>query len=271
MRDGVIADYVVTEAMLRYFINKVCGRFRLFRPDVMVCVPTGVTSTERRAALDATLAAGARNAYLVEEPLAAALGAGIPVAQPSGSMIIDIGGGTTGVAVIALGGVVVSESVRMGGNKIDEAIAQYIRRKHNLMVGERTAEEIKIEIGSAVALEQEKQMEVRGRDLLAGLPKTIVVTTNEVVDAIQQPLSAIITTVRKVLEKTPPELASDIVDKGIVLSGGGAMLRHIDALMMESTQVSCYVAEEPLLCVAKGTGIALEHLGAYKEAVMRRR
>lgn len=268
MRDGVIADYVVTEAMLRYFINKVCGRFRLFRPEVMVCVPTGVTSTERRAALDATVQAGARTAYLIEEPLAAAIGAGIPIAQPSGSMVIDIGGGTTGVAVISLGGVVVSKSVRVGGNKLDEAISNYIRKKYNLTIGERTAEEIKIKIGSAMEVSQEAQVEVRGRDLLAGLPKTIAVSTNEVVEAIGQQLSEMITTIKAVLERTPPELSSDIVDKGIVLTGGGALLTNLDKLIQEVTQVSCYVAEDPLMCVAKGTGVALEHLDAYKKAVL---
>ncbi len=268
MRDGVIADYVVTEAMLSYFINKVYGSFRLFRPEVMLCVPSGVTSTERRAVLDAAIQAGARAAYLIEEPLAAAIGAGIPIAQPSGSMIIDVGGGTCGVAVISLGGVVVSKSVRIGGNKFDEAIAAYVRKKHNLMIGEQTAEEIKIQIGSAIELEQESHMEVRGRDLLAGLPKTISVSTNEVVEAISQPLSSIITTIRAVLEQTPPELASDIVDKGIVLSGGGALLANLDQLVMDATQVSCYIAEDPLLCVARGTGIALEHLDAYKKAVL---
>ncbi len=268
MRDGVIADYVVTEAMLRYFINKVCGTFRLFRPEVMVCVPTGVTSTERRAALDATVQAGARSAFLIEEPLAAAIGAGIPIAQPSGSMVIDVGGGTTGVAVISLGGVVVSKSVRVGGNKLDEAIANYIRKRHNLTIGERTAEEIKIKIGSAIEVTQDVQMEVRGRDLLAGLPKTIVVSTNEVVGAISQQLSEIINTVKYVLERTPPELSSDIVDKGIVLTGGGALLNNLDKMIQDVTQVSCYVAEDPLLCVAKGTGIALEHLDSYKKAVL---
>ncbi|OIP97311.1 rod shape-determining protein [Candidatus Wirthbacteria bacterium CG2_30_54_11] len=271
MRDGVIADYVVTEAMLRYFINKVYGSFRLFRPEVMICVPTGVTSTERRAVLDAAIQAGARAAYLIEEPLAAAIGAGIPIAQPSGSMIIDMGGGTTGVAVISLGGVVVSKSVRVGGNKLDEAISNYVRRKYNLMIGEQTAEEIKIQVGSAMEMEQEDQMEVRGRDLLAGLPRTIYVKTNEVFEAIQQPLTQVINTIRAVLEQTPPELSSDIVDKGIVLSGGGALLRNMDQLIMDSTQVSCYVAEDPLLCVAKGTGAALEHLDAYKKAVLGRR
>jgi len=268
MRDGVIADYVVTEAMLRYFINKVCGRYRIFRPDVMVCVPTGVTGTERRAALEATIQGGARSAYLIEEPLAAAIGAGIPIAQPSGSMIIDIGGGTTGVAVISLGGVVVSKSVRVGGNKFDEAITSYIRKKHNLTIGERTAEEIKVKIGSAMMVDKEAAIEVRGRDLLAGLPKTITVTTNEVVEAISHQLSEIITTVKAVLEKTPPELSSDIMDKGIVLSGGGALLNNMDQLIMEVTQVSCYVAEDPLLCVAKGTGVALEHLDSYRKAVL---
>ena len=271
MRDGVIADYVVTEAMLRYFINKVYGRFRLFRPEVMICVPTGVTSTERRAVLDAAIQAGARAAYLIEEPLAAAIGAGIPIAQPSGSMIIDMGGGTTGVAVISLGGVVVSKSVRVGGNKLDEAIANYVRRKYNLMIGEQTAEMIKIQVGSAMEMEQEDQMEVRGRDLLAGLPRTIHVKTNEVFEAIQQPLTQVINTIRAVLEQTPPELSSDIVDKGIVLSGGGALLRNMDQLIMDATQVSCYVAEDPLLCVAKGTGVALDHLDAYKKAVLGRR
>jgi rod shape-determining protein MreB len=267
MRDGVIADYLVTEAMLRYFISKVCGRIQLFRPEVMICVPTGVTSVESRAVHDAAIQAGAKVAYLMPEPLAAAIGAKVPIAQPSGNMIVDIGGGTTEAAVISLNGIVVSASTRVGGNKIDEAIAAYIKRKYNLIVGDRTAEEVKIGIGSALPLEKEMTMEVRGRDQVAGLPKTIQLTSGEVTEALSEVLQSIVNTVKDVLEQTPPELASDIIDKGMVMTGGGAMLRNIDALFTRETGVPCHVADEPLHCVAVGAGLALEHYDILKRTM----
>jgi rod shape-determining protein MreB len=268
LKDGVIADYRVTAAMLRYFINKVAGAIRLTRPEVMVSVPAGVTSTERRAVIDATLAAGAKAAYIISEPLAAAIGAGIPIGAPSGSLIVDIGGGTTEVAVISLGGIVCANSVRVGGNKIDAAIANYIRKKYNLAIGDRTAEEIKIEIGTALPEEPPRKLEIRGRDMIGGLPKSITITSNEVAEAISDELSQIINAIKTVLEKTPPELSADIIDKGMVLSGGGALLRNLDELISRETGVAAYVAEDPLLCVAKGTGIALEHLDEYKKSIL---
>ena len=267
MRDGVIADYLITEAMLRYVINKVT-RVRIFRPDVTISVPSGVTSVEKRAVRDAALKAGARDAFLIEEPLAAAIGANIPISGPSGNMIIDIGGGTTEIAVIALGGIVVSESVRVGGNRIDEAIASYIRRKYNLMIGERTAEEVKIRIGSALPLSEPLQMDVKGRDLIAGLPRTIPLASGEVTEAIEQPLQQIISAVRGVLEQTPPELASDIIDKGMVMSGGGALLRNLDTLLTQVTGIPCLVAENPLNSVAVGTGRALEQFGTFRKSLV---
>lgn len=270
LRDGVIADYRVTEAMLRYFIDKVCGTTRFFKPEVMICIPSGATSVERRAVLDATLSAGAKVAYLIDEPLAAAVGARIPIAQPSGNMIIDMGGGSCEAAVISLGGVVVHNSVRVGGNKLDEAIASYIRRKYNLIIGERMAEEIKIQIGSALPMPEELLMEVKGRDSLAGLPKSIQFSSAEVTEALQQPLSLIINGIKQVLEETPPELASDIIDKGIVLSGGTSMLRNLDQLFTNVTGVPCHVTEKPLLCVVTGTGIALENLDLYKRSISRK-
>ena len=267
MRDGVIADYVVTQEMLRYFINKSCGRISLIRPEVMICVPAGVTGVERRAVRDAALNAGARKAFLISEPLAAAIGAKVPVADPSGNMIIDIGGGTTEVAVISLNGIVVVRSLRVGGNRFDEAISNYIKRKYNLRIGERSAEEVKIAIGSAIPVEEEMPMDVRGRDEVAGLPRTIRITSSEVTDAITEPLEAIIGAVRAVLEETPPELSSDIIDKGMILTGGGAMLRHLPDLLMEVTGVPCYVADDPLSCVAVGTGLALEHMDILRDSL----
>ena len=253
MKDGVIADYVITEAMLRFFIAKATkGRIGLSRPEVMISVPAGVTSVEKRAVRDAALKAGAKEAYLIEEPLAAAIGANVPISGPSGNMIIDIGGGTSEIAVIALGGIVVSHSLRVGGNKFDESIATYIRKKYNLMIGERTAEEVKIQIGTALPLERELTMEVRGRDLIAGLPRTIPITSSEVMEAIEAPLQQLVAAVRSVLEQTPPELSSDIIDKGMVMSGGGALLRNIDKLLTQVTGVPCHVAENPLNCVALG-------------------
>lgn len=272
MKDGVIADYVITEAMIRYFLDKVCGPSRLFKPEVMVCAPAGVTSVEKRAILDASLSAGAKTAYLIDEPLAAAIGAKIPIANPSGNMIVDIGGGTTEAAVICLGGVVVHNSVRVGGNKIDEAIQGYIRRKHNLIIGERMAEDVKITIGSATKLKASEtmKMEVRGRDAFSGLPQTVEVTSDEVTEAIADVLQKIVGAVKGVLEQVPPELASDIIDKGIVMSGGTSCLRNLDRLMTDSLGVPCALAESPLLCVALGTGMALENLDLYKRSVSRR-
>lgn len=267
LKDGVIADYRVTEAMLKYFIGKVSPKVRFSKPDVMVSIPAGVTSTERRAVVEATLKAGAKNAYIVKEPVLAAIGAGIPVNSASGNMIIDIGGGTSEVAVISLGGIVSAHSARVGGDRIDTAIAEYIKKKHGLAIGERTAEEVKIEIGSALPQVKEEYVEVRGRDLMGGLPKTIRISTNEITEAIQDELREIINAAKKVMQETPPELAADVMDKGIVLSGGGALLRNLDKLITKVTGVPCYVADEPLLCVAKGTGAALENIDLYKRTL----
>lgn len=267
LKDGVIADYRTTEAMLRYFINKAVGGVRIFRPEVMVAVPGGITSTERRAVIDATMAAGAKAAYIIKEPIVAAIGANIPIGSPAGHMIIDIGGGTSEMAVISLGGIVASESVRIGGVKFDTAIAEHVRKKYGLAIGERTAEEIKIQIGSAMYMDQKLAMEVKGRDMISGLPKIIEVTSDDVTDAIHHELEGIINTVKEVLHKTPPELSADVMDKGIVLSGGSALLRNLDSLIAEATGVPTYVAEDPQQCVAKGTGIALENLEAYKRSI----
>jgi len=267
LKDGVIADYRITAAMLKYFINKVSGGIQLRRPEVMVSIPAGVTSTERRAVTDAALAAGAKAAYTILEPLAAAIGAGIPIATPAGNMVVDIGGGTTEVAVISLGGIVAVNSVRVGGNRFDEAIANYIRKKHNLIIGDRTAEEIKVQIGTAIPIAQEEHMEVRGRDAIGGLPRTIKVSSNEIQQALTGELNQIIATVKSVLEQTPPELSSDVIDRGMVLTGGGALLKNIDKLLSEVTGVPAHISEDALLCVAKGTGIALEHLDEYKKSV----
>ena len=267
LKDGVIADYRTTEAMLLYFINKALGGIRLLRPEVMVAVPAGITSTERRAVVDATIAAGARAAYIIKEPIAAAIGADIPIGSASGHMIIDIGGGTAEMAVISLGGIVTSTSVRIGGNKFDDAIQEFVRRKYNLAVGERTSEEIKIKIGSALYLEDKLTMEIRGRDMITGLPRNIMVNSDDVTEAIQNELEAVINAAKRVLQETPPELAADIMDKGMVLSGGSALLRNIDQLLSRTTDVPAYVADEALLCVVKGTGIALENLDSYKRSI----
>lgn len=271
LKDGVIADYRITEAMLRYLIDKATGGVRFLRPEVMVAVPAGITSTERRAVVDATVSAGAKAAYIVKEPVAAAIGAGIPIGESSGHMIIDIGGGTSEIAVISLGGIVAVNSVRVGGNKFDKAIAEYIRKKHGLAIGDRTAERVKIQIGSALPLERNEGIEIRGRDMVTGLPKTITITSNEVTEALQEELREIIKAVKLVLQETPPELCADIIDKGMVLSGGGACLRNIDQLLTRATGVNCYTAEDPLLCVAKGTGIALENLESYKRSILAAR
>jgi rod shape-determining protein MreB len=267
LRDGVIADYVVTEKMLRYFIEKVAGRFRLFKPMIAISVPVGVTSVESRAVHDAAIQAGGREAYLIPEPLAAALGAGMPVDTPTGNLVVDIGGGTSEAAVISMNGIVEFASVRVGGNRIDEAVISYVKRKYNLMIGETTAEAVKIGIGSALPLEEEMRMEVRGRDQVSGLPKTIQVTSGEVTDAISEPLSAIVGVVKGVLEKTPPELASDVIDRGIVMSGGGALLRNFHTLLTKETGVPCYVADNPMACVALGAGKALEDYEVIKRSL----
>jgi len=271
MKDGVIADYRVTEAMLRYFINKAAGSVRLVRPEVMISVPGGITSTERRAVIDAANSAGAKSAFVIKETVAAAIGAGIDISTPAGNLIVDLGGGTTDVSVISLGGIVTSTSVRVAGNKMDSAIADYVRKKHGLAIGDQTAEELKIRIGSAIPVNKEDSAEIRGRDIIQGLPRTITVKTNEVVEAIQDQLQAIVMAVRHVLQETPPELSSDIIDKGMVLTGGTALLRNLDRMLSQSTGVQAYVADDPSLCVAKGTGIALENLESYKLSMLSAR
>jgi rod shape-determining protein MreB len=264
MREGVIADFVVTEGMLHHFIGKVQGRQRIFKPEIMICVPSGVTSVERRAVTEAAISAGARQAWLIDEPLAAAIGAGLPISEPRGNAICDVGGGTTEIAVISLSGMVVAHSIRVGGNRIDDAITTYMKRKHNLLIGERTAEEVKIAVGSAVLMKEPLVTEVRGRDLVSGLPKNIEVTSNEVTEAIQEPLRLIVGAVRDVLEETPPELAADIFDRGIVLSGGGALLRGLDRYLAMHTGIPAVVADDPQTSVVRGTGLALENFEVLK-------
>jgi rod shape-determining protein MreB len=267
MRDGVIADYLTTEAMLRYFIGKVVGRLNFIKPEVMVCMPAGVTSVEQRAVRDAAEAAGARRpANLVPEPLAAAIGARIPVGSPRGHMVVDIGGGRTEAAVISMYGIVVSESVRVAGDRLDEAISNYVKRRHNLLIGDRTAEETKIAVGSALPLEEDLTTDVRGRDQITGLPKNIIVTSQEITQALLDPLAAILGAIRSVLERTPPELCSDVVDRGIVLTGGGALLRNMDGLIVQEIGIPCSAAENPMECVAVGAGIALEHLDLIRRS-----
>ena len=268
LKDGVIADYRTTETMIRYFISKALGKIRFFRPEVMVAVPAGITSTEKRAVIDATLAAGARAAYIIKEPIAAAIGADIPIGSASGHMIVDIGGGTAEMAVISLGGIVSSASVRIGGTKFDAAIMEYIRKKYSLAIGERMAEEIKIDIGSALYLEKKMTKDIRGRDMVTGLPKTITISSHDVTEALQNELEGIVSTIKQVLHKTPPELSADIIEQGMILAGGSSLLRNIDQLVTRATGVSAFVADEALLCVAKGTGIALENLDAYKRSIL---
>ena len=268
LKDGVIADYKTTEAMLQYFINKASGKIRIFKPEVMISVPAGVTSTERRAVIEAATKAGAKAAYVVKEPILAAIGAGIPINESSGNMIVNIGGGTCEVAVISLGGIVAWASVRVAGNKIDAAIQEYMRKKHNLAIGDRMAEEIKIAIGAALPQKKEESYEIKGRDLISGLPKTMLIKSNEITEAITDELKEIVQTVKRVLNEIPPELAADIIDKGMILSGGGALLRNIDELLTKATGIPSYVAEEPLFCVAKGTGAALENLSVYKRNLL---
>ncbi|MGB3922103.1 MAG: rod shape-determining protein [Minisyncoccia bacterium] len=271
MKDGVIADYRVTEAMLRYYIDKALGRWNLFKPDVLISVPAGVTSTERRAVVEAAVKAGAKNAYVVKEPILAAIGAGIPIQEAAGHMIVDIGGGTTDVAVISLGGIVASTSVKVAGNKMDTAIVDYIKKNFNLVIGDKTAEDIKINIGSAVPLNEELTMTVKGRDFVVGLPRTIELKTNDVVKAISKELREMVKAVRDVLQETPPELSSDIIDRGIIMTGGSSQLRNFPELMFRRTGVKAVLAKDAYFCVAKGTGVALEHLGTYKNSIIAKR
>jgi rod shape-determining protein MreB len=268
MKDGVIADFEVTEAMLRYFITRAHNRRTLVRPRIIICVPSGITEVEKRAVRDSALAAGAREVYLIEEPMAAAIGAGLPITEPSGNMIVDIGGGTTEVAVISLAGIVMSKSIRVGGDKMDEAIVQHIKRKYNLLIGERTAEDIKKQIGSAYPLDEVLTVEVKGRDLVAGVPKTLTINSDEIRDALAEPVNAIVEAVRIVLERTPPELSADIVDKGIVLSGGGSQLKNLDVLLREETGLPVMLSENPQLAVVLGTGKALDELRLLKEVAI---
>lgn len=268
MKDGVIADFEVTEAMLRHFITKAHNRKTLVKPRIIVCVPVGITEVEKRAVKESALSAGAREVYLIEEPMAAAIGAGLPITEASGNIIVDIGGGTTEIAVISLGGIVFSKSIRIGGDKMDEAIVQHIKKRYNLLIGETTAEKIKIQIGSAYPMEEEKTMEVKGRSLVAGVPKTVEVNSSEIRDALSEPVNAILNAIKESLEKTPPELAADIVDKGIVLAGGGALLTNLDTLIREETGLPVMIAEDPLGAVATGGGKALDELDLLKQIVI---
>lgn len=270
MKDGVIADYRVTEAMLRYFLRIACGRWSLFRPDVLVSVPSGISSTEKRAVIEAALNAGAKNAYVLKEPILAALGAGLPIYEPQGHLIVDIGGGTTDAAVISLGSIVASTSVRCAGNRLDATIVDYIKRTYNLAIGEKTAEDIKINIGSALPVEEELSMEVKGRDLMTGLPRTIEVKTNEIVRATQKELREIVGAVKTVFQETPPELSADIIDNGIILTGGSSQLRNMPEFIRRRTGVKARLADQAQFCVVKGTGIALQHLDTYKQALIRK-
>ena len=267
IRDGVIADYTVTQAMLRHFIQQVCGRFQVFKPTIMICIPAGVTAIESRAVLDATLQAGAREAHLIAEPLAAAIGAKVPIAGPSGNMIVDIGGGTSEAAIISLNDIVVSSSIRVGGDKLDEVIATYVKRRYNLLIGERTAEEVKVQIGSALPLTRDLEIEVSGRDQIDGLPKTITLKSSDASEAMAETLSLIVGNVKAVLEQTPPELAADVADRGMLLTGGGALLRNLDTLLIRETGVAAYVAEDPVSCVAVGAGQALDSLEIYRHCL----
>ena len=271
MRDGVIADYKVTEAMLRYFLKKSMSKYSLFRPDVMVSVPAGVTSTERRAVVEAAMRAGAKNAFVVKEPILAAIGAGVPIYEPQGHMIVDMGGGTIDVAVISLGGIVSANSVKCAGNRIDNAIIDYVKKTRNLAIGEKTAEDIKIGVGSALPLEEELTMEIKGRDVLSGLPRTTEIKSNEVVRAIGKELKEMVKAIRDVFQETPPELAADIIDGGVILTGGTSQLRNFPELIRRRTGVKAKLADQALFCVAKGTGTALEHLDVYKRAVLAKK
>jgi rod shape-determining protein MreB len=271
MKDGVIADYRVTEAMLKYYINKALGKWNIWKPDVLVSVPAGVTSTERRAVIEAATRAGARNAYIIKEPILAAIGAGMSIQEPEGRMVVDIGGGTTDVAVISFGGIVACTSVKVAGNRIDQAITDYIKKNHNLAIGERTAENIKIRIGSAVPVEDELSMTIKGRDLVTGLPRSAEITTNDIVKGISKELREMIKAIKDVFQDTPPELAADIVDRGIIMTGGTSQLRNFPELIFRRTGVKAYLADEALLCVVKGTGVALDHLDTYKKSIIAKR
>lgn len=267
LRDGVIADYDTTESMLRHFIKKVAGTRFLFKPRIMVCIPSGVTTVEKRAVLEAAMQAGAKNTYLIEEPLAAALGAGLDISEPFGSMVVDIGGGTTDVAVLSLGGIVLSESLKIGGDKFDEALVRYVKREYNVIIGERTAETLKVNIGTALEAGRNESMEIRGRDLLTGLPKSLRITSSETFDALNESVSLIIQRVKSVLENTPPELSADIMDRGIIMTGGGSMLHGLDKLIQIETGIPTYLAEDPLSCVALGTGKALDSIGSIEDSL----
>ncbi len=271
LKDGVIADYKVTQAMMRHFITKTTPHFRFFKPELVISVPAGITSTERRAVIEAALSVGARQAFVAKEPILAAIGAGIPINSCYGHMIIDIGGGTSEVAVISLGGIVISHSVRVAGDKIDIAITEYMKKKYNLAIGTQSAEEIKIKVGTALPQKEVKYMEVQGRDLILGLPRSIKISNNEVCEAISDVLAEIVQVTKQVLSETPPELSADIMNKGIIMSGGGALLPKINELIAQSTGVPCFIAEEPLFCVIKGTGVVLEHLEEYKKVVMSKK
>lgn len=271
MKDGVIADYRVTRSMLKYFIDKAMGRWRFLKPELLIGVPAGITSTERRAVVEAGLAAGAKAVFIAKEPILAAIGAGIPINSCSGHMVIDIGGGTTETAVISLGGIVTCQSIRVAGDEMDEAVSEYVKRKYNLAIGEQTAEEIKIKVGTALPEKKESFLEIRGRDLVSGLPRTVKISSNEIAKAVEEPLKEIIRIVKLVLRDTPPELSADIMDKGMVMTGGGSMLRNIDLLVSQETGVPCFVAEDSILCVAKGTGAVLENLDIYKKSVMAKK
>ncbi|MEG6612671.1 rod shape-determining protein [Pseudoclostridium thermosuccinogenes] len=270
LRDGVISDYDITERMLKYFISKVCGNraFKLFKPRIMVCVPSGVTEVEKRAVIDAAMQAGARKTYLIEEPIAAAIGAGIDISKACGSMVVDIGGGTTDIAVISLGGIVVSTSIKVAGDKFDEAIVRFMRKKHNIMIGERTAEELKINVGSVYPRVQEVTMDIRGRNLISGLPKTITVTSTEIMEALEEPISSVVEAVHSVLEKTPPELAADISDRGIVMTGGGSLIYGLDKLLQEKTGINVIIADDAISCVALGTGKALDNIEILEKSAV---
>ena len=271
LKDGVIADYRVTEAMLRYFVKKASPRFGFLKPELLIGVPAGITSTEKRAVIEAGMSAGAKGVYVAKEPILAAIGAGIPINSCSGHMIVDIGGGTAEVAVISLGGVVTCDSLRVAGDKIDMAISEYIKKKYNLAIGEQTAEEIKMKIGTALPEKEPREIEIRGRDLISGLPQNIKINSNEVCEAISDRLADIVQTVKQVLRETPPELSADIMDKGMIISGGGALIKNIDELIAQATGVPCFIAEDPLLCVAKGTGTVLDNLEAYKKSIMSKK
>jgi len=271
LKDGVIADFRVTQAMLRYFIDQVCGFWRFLKPELMIGVPAGITSTERRAVIEAALKAGAKQIYLVKEPILAAIGAGIPINSCMGHMVVDIGGGTSEIAVISLGGIVSCDSIRVGGDKLDAAISEYIKKKYNLIIGEQMAEKIKIKIGTALYEKEEKRMAVLGRDLVTGLPRTIKISSNEIAEAIDDVLKEIIQVIKSVLRNTPPELSADVINKGILLCGGGALLRNIAERISQEIGVVCSLAEEPLFCVAKGTGVILENLNIYKKSILSKR